>query len=177
MGAQLDGANDPAGMRDAWSRIEDAWSATIERARRLPESALHERVADEWSLVETLRHLVFVTDAWVRRTIRSEARPYHRLGLPPDDDVDVGPWGIDVDADPSFADVLAARLDRMAAVRHVVSELTPVGFARICAPNPGPGFPSQTTLPVGLCLNVVVGEERAHHRYAVRDLAVLESAS
>ena len=37
------------------------------------------------------------------------------------------------------------------------------------------GFPPQATLRVGLCLSVVAGEERAHHGYAVRDLAVLET--
>ena len=31
-----------------------------------------------------------------------------------------------------------------------------------------------TALPVGLCLNVVIGEEWAHHGYATPDLDVLE---
>ena len=31
--------------------------------RRHPEPPLHLRVDDEWSFVETLRHLVFATDA------------------------------------------------------------------------------------------------------------------
>jgi len=162
-------------MREAWARIEDAWSATIERAQRMPEAALHERVNGEWSFVETLRHLLFVTDAWVRRTILSKAQAYHRLALPPDDDVDVRPWGIELDATPSLAEVLTARSDRTTAVREIVDELTPDGFARICDPNPAPGFPPQTTLQVGLCLSVVAGEEWAHHGYAVRDLAVLET--
>lgn len=78
-------------------------------------------------------------------------------------------------AKPSFADVLTARRDRTAAVRQIVDELTPDGFIRICAPNPAPGFPPQATLQVGLCLSVVAGEEWAHHGYAVRDLAVLET--
>ena len=64
---------------------------------------------------------------------------------------------------------------RTAAARQIVDELTPDGFTCICAPNPAPGFPTQATLRVGLCLSVVAGEERAHHGYAVRDLAVLET--
>ena len=31
-----------------------------------------------------------------------------------------------------------------------------------------------TALPVGFCLNVVIGEEWAHHEYTTRDLDVLE---
>jgi hypothetical protein len=48
----------PDGMREAWSIIEATWSRTAERAKRLDEALLHQRVNDEWSFVETLRHLV-----------------------------------------------------------------------------------------------------------------------
>jgi DinB superfamily len=30
---------------------------------------LHESVGGEWSFIETLRHLVFATDSWIRRAI------------------------------------------------------------------------------------------------------------
>ena len=106
MEGRLNDVTDPDAVRETSSRIEEVWSATIERARSLPEAVVQGRVNDEWSLVETLRHLIFVTDAWVGRTILSDANPYHRLGLPPDGDVDVRPWGIDVTAKPSFGDVL-----------------------------------------------------------------------
>jgi hypothetical protein len=161
-------------LKSSWAEIEAFWAATVDRARRLSEPQLHERVAGEWSFVETLRHLVFATDAWVRRPILGEPDAYHRLGLPPDGDVDVRPWGIDVDAQPSFAAALEARADRTATVRRVVDALDDREFARVCAPNPAPGFPPQTTFPVGFCLGVVVGEEAAHHLYATRDLSVLE---
>ena len=66
--------------RATWDTIECLWSETVERARRLPEPARHERVDDEWSFVETLRHLVFATDAWASRTVLDDPMPYHRLG-------------------------------------------------------------------------------------------------
>ena len=44
--------------RAMWDTIERLWSDTVARAERLPEPALHERVDQEWSFVETLRHLV-----------------------------------------------------------------------------------------------------------------------
>jgi len=54
---------DAAAFRDTWAEIEALWAQTVVRARGLPDGAEHERVGGEWSFVETLRHLVFVTDA------------------------------------------------------------------------------------------------------------------
>src|SRR5215471_493069 len=48
---------DAAGMRAAWAVCEDLWSASKARASALPESMLHERVDDEWSFLESMRHL------------------------------------------------------------------------------------------------------------------------
>ena len=74
---------DADGCRDAWAASENLWQQTIEKASRLPTPLLHERVEDEWSFIETLRHLLFVSDAWVsqpcsaseRRTTRSTCHP------------------------------------------------------------------------------------------------------
>src|SRR5687768_6129639 len=68
------------GMREAWSIIEATWSQLVERARPLGEALLHERVDGEWSFVETLRHLVFAHDRWVRRTIVGDTEPFNHLG-------------------------------------------------------------------------------------------------
>ncbi len=84
--------NSPDEYRAMWATIEGLWSETVTRAQRLPEPMLHERVDDEWSFVETLRHLIFATDAWASRTIHDEPMPYDRLGLThtsyPRDDAD-----------------------------------------------------------------------------------------
>jgi hypothetical protein len=171
------------GFVDAWSTVETTWASTIDRARQLPEPALHERVNGEWSFVETLRHLSFVTDAWVGRTILGSAAPYHRLDLPPDHRigqpdaaVDVSDWGIDVFAEASVDEVLDVRDERMLVVRRVLEGLEPATLQRPCAMNPAPGFPPTTTVPVTFCLDLVVTEEWAHHGYATRDLALLEQA-
>lgn len=162
--------------RAAWEAIERLWSQAVARARRLPEAARHERVDDEWSFVETLRHLVFATDAWASRTVLDEPMPYHRLGFthtsyPP---ADAAAIGVDLDARPSFDEVLAARADRMAVVRGIVDALTGAELERRCTRSPAPGYPEEPRT-VGQCLRVVMKEECEHHRYAVRDLAVLES--
>jgi hypothetical protein len=66
---------DPQGLADAWAMIEELWSGTVARARKLPEPVLHEQVDGEWSFVQTHRHLVLATDCWLRRMVKgSHAR-------------------------------------------------------------------------------------------------------
>jgi dihydrofolate reductase len=47
-------------------------SKTITRAQALPEGTLHESVNDEWSFVQTLRHLVFAMDKWFTAPILAQ---------------------------------------------------------------------------------------------------------
>ena len=166
------------GLRAMWDTVEGLWSAAVARARRLPETARHERVDGEWSFVETLRHLVFATDAWAARTVLDEAMPYHRLGLPHDSypPEDATALGIDLAARPSFDDVVDVRAGRQATVRRIVDGLTDADLERPCTRPPAPGYPDQPRT-VGSCLGVVMREEVEHHRYAVRDLAVLETGA
>lgn len=162
--------------RAMWDTVERIWSATVARAERLPEPARHERVDDEWSFVETLRHLVFASDAWAGSAVLDEPRPYHRLGLTHTSypRADAAGLGVDVDARPSFAEVMEARTGRMAVVRGVVDSLTDAELERLSVRPPAPGYPEEAR-SVGRCLRVVLNEEVAHHRYAVRDLGVLEA--
>jgi hypothetical protein len=60
---------DPAGFREAWDIVERLWDETVARARRLAPQLLHESVNGEWSFIQTLRHLVFATDAWIHRVL------------------------------------------------------------------------------------------------------------
>src|SRR5262245_57845889 len=60
---------DPAGFREAWGILERLWDGTVSRARGFAPELLHESVEGEWSFIETMRHLVFATDAWLRRAI------------------------------------------------------------------------------------------------------------
>jgi hypothetical protein len=162
--------------RAMWYTIEQLWSETVARAERLPEPTRHERVDEEWSFVETLRHLILATDLWASRTILDEPSPYHRLGLihtsyPP---ADAAALGIDLDARPSYAEVMELRADRMTLVRGIVDKLTDTELERLCQRAPAPGYPEEPRT-VGRCLRVVMQEESEHRRYAERDLAVLEA--
>jgi len=66
---------DAAGFREAWGILERLWQQTTERARGMAPELLHERVAGEWSFIETLRHLVFATDAWSGARSWASRRP------------------------------------------------------------------------------------------------------
>jgi len=165
-----------ADYRAMWDTIERLWAQTVVRAGQLPGPALHQRVDDEWSFVETLRHLVFATDRWAGYMILDKPAPYHPLGLPQPGftPADAAALGVDLDADPPLAQVLEARGTRMRMVRDIVDGLTDEDLDRICPRLPAPGYPEEAR-SVGLCLGVVMKEECEHRRYAVRDLAALEA--
>jgi hypothetical protein len=164
-------------VRAVWDTIERLWAQAAERAGRLPAAALDQHVNDEWSFAQTLRHLVFITDAWASRTVLDEEMPYHRLGLPQSwyPAADAVALGIDLSARPGYADILAARADRMAVMRRIVAGLTDAHLARSCQRSPAPGYPEEERTVID-CISVVMEEEMEHYRFAVRDLAVLEAS-
>jgi hypothetical protein len=166
---------DPAGFRDAWDVVERLWADTIERARRLDPALLHESVNDEWSFVETLRHLVFATDAWIRRAILGDPFPWDPLDLPWDEMPETPGVPRDRRARPSLDEVLALRRDRMSTVRGLVDGLTDETLAGHTEPVEGPGWPRPRSYPVRECLLVVLNEEWEHRLYAERDLDALEA--
>ena len=167
--------SDPAGFREAWDILERLWGQTVERARRLPPELLHESVDGEWSFIETLRHLVFATDAWIRRAILGDPSPWDPLDLPWDEMPDTPGVPRDRDARPSLDAVLELRRDRTSTVREVIDGLTGASLDGHTEPVEGPGWPRPRSYPVRECLLVILNEEWEHRLYAERDLHVLEA--
>jgi hypothetical protein len=163
-------------VRSMWDTIERLWAQATGRAGRLPAAAVDQQVNEEWSFAQTLRHLVFITDAWASRTALDEEMPYHRLGLPQSwyPPADAAALGIDLTANPGYDEILAARADRMAVMRHIVAGLTDDSLGRPCRRSPAPGYPDEERRVID-CVAVVMEEEIEHYRFAVRDLAVLEA--
>jgi hypothetical protein len=166
---------DADGFREGWDIIERRWQQTVERARGTDPDRLHERVDGQWSFIETLRHLVFATDAWVKRAILGEPSPWHPLDLPHDEMPDQPGVPRDRGARPSLDDVLALRAERMATVRRVITDLTDETLAGMTRPVPEPGYPEPESFAVRRCLQAVLSEEWEHRLYAERDLDALES--
>jgi DinB superfamily/Pentapeptide repeats (9 copies) len=165
---------DPAGFRAAWDIVERLWVGTVEHARRLSPGLLHEPVDGEWSFIETLRHLVFATDSWVRRAILGDPSPWDPLDLPWDEMPDTPGVPRDRQARPSLDAVLALRRDRMATVREFVDGLTAEELAGQTEPVTGPGWPQPRRYSIMGCLRCILNEEWEHRLYAERDLDILE---
>lgn len=164
---------DPEGFREAWDLVERLWAGTVVRARSLDPALLHESVDGEWSFIETLRHLVFATDAWIRRGVLGDPAPWDPLDLPWDQMPDTPGVPRDRDVRPSLDEVLALRRDRMGTVRRLVDAATEESLAAMTEPVEGPGWPPPRSFPVHECLLVVLNEEWSHRQYAERDLDVL----
>jgi len=157
-------ADEPAGLLDAWSDIDVRWSDAVAQAMSLPSDRLETRVNSEWSFIETLRHLIFVTDAWIRDVVLEKRSQYDPIGLAPHFITDRPE--LDPDARPSLTSVLVARHRRLVEVRDVIAETTLDGLDRCCA-----AFDGQFTV-LGAFQNVIF-EEWAHQYYATKDLASL----
>jgi len=166
---------DPAGFREAWAIIERLWDDTVTRARRLDPALLHESVGNEWSFIETLRHLAFATDAWIRRAVLGDPAPWDPLDLPWDEMEDTPGIPRDRTVRPSLDTALKLRLDRMATVREVIDGLTDESLGADTTPVEGPGWPRPRSYPVRQCLLIVLNEEWEHRLYAERDLDALEA--
>lgn len=165
--------DDSDGFREAWAILERLWEGTVARARAFPEAALHRSVDDEWSFIQTLRHLNFASAAWVGRMVLGNTSPWHQLDLPWDEAPgwDGIPW--DREARPSLDEVLTVRRERQAMVRHVMESLTNEQLASDVT-RTEPGWPRAENFPVKECLRIVLNEEWEHRLYAERDLTALE---
>jgi hypothetical protein len=142
--------------------------------RSMPAGSEHDRVGGEWSMVETLRHLVFVHDSWFRRCVLGLDEPFTAMGLGPDFALDQPEQGSDQSARPSLDEVLRVRDRQASALEEWLAHVTP-GQLALTAPVPdGDGWPPYAKgMRVRECLGTVLNEEWAHHRFCVRDLARL----
>jgi hypothetical protein len=168
---------DQAGFVAAWDILERLWGQTVERSRQMPPGWLHESVGGEWSFIETMRHLVFATDSWIRRAIQGDPAPWDPLGLPWDTMPNTPGVPRDRAARPSLDTVLELRRDRMATVRQVIESQTDASLDDQTEPVDAPGWPPPRSFPVRQCLRVILNEEWEHRLYAERDLDALEKAA
>src|SRR3984893_4308994 len=154
--------SNPEGMRATWAALEDEWAKTIARAQALPEGTLHESVNDEWTFVQTLRHLVFAMDKWFTAPILAER--FHPIGLPHTRSVDF-PWpGLDYHLTPSVSEALAARAARVTRFRDYLASVAAIDLTRpIDVLENGMN-------PLRECIYTVFEEALWNNRYAPGDL-------
>ena len=166
-------SDEPADLREAWRQLRDDWASTTARVRTMPELSEHQGVHGEWSMVETLRHLVFVHDSWFRRCALGLTEPFTALGLGPDVVMERD-GDLDPSARPSLEEVLAVRDRQASAIETWLAEVTPDQLAQT-APVPADDRwpPYARGRSVRQCLGTVLSEEWAHHGFCTRDLDTL----
>jgi hypothetical protein len=170
-------SDQPADLREAWRQLRAEWAATVERVRSMPAGSEHRGVDGEWSMVETLRHLVFVHDSWFRRCVLGLTEPFTALGLATSFVPDQEEQGLDPSARPSLDEVLAVRDRQAAELEAWLADVTPEQLARTAPVPDGDGWPPYAKgQTVRRCLGTVLNEEEAHHGFCVRDLDKLSKA-
>jgi hypothetical protein len=165
---------DAAGFRDAWHILDRLWVGTVDRARGFSPAQLNESVNGEWSFIQTIRHLSYATDSWVRRAILGEPSPWHSLDLPPDEFPDGPEFSRDLEARPSLDTVIELRRNRTATVRDFIEHLSNESLDGYTEPVDATGWPPPIRYPVRKCLLVVLNEEWQHRLYVERDFDILD---
>ena len=164
-------SDEPADLQKGWRQLRHDWATTVERVRSMPAGSEHESVDGEWSMVETLRHLVFVHDSWFRRCVLGLTEPFTAMGLGPAFLFEREDEALDRSARPSLDEVLAVRDRQASELAAWLAEVTPEQLAQPApVPDDGRWPPYAGGRRVSECLATVLDEEWAHHRFCVRDL-------
>ena len=142
--------------------------ATMRRATSFSDEELHRSVNNEWSTVDSLRHVVLIVDLWLSKAVLGEQDPFHPIALPPTFMPPKLPGSsIDPDARPTFDEVCDVLRGRLTTVRRYVDKLTPDELERAVKAH------AET---VGGALCVLFGEMTAHNRFINRDLDIIEGS-
>ncbi len=167
-GRELQKAQTPEGLREGWVAVQSAWQTSVAGT---PPGLFDAHVEDEWSLAQTLRHLILATDTWLRGGILRMQQPFHEIGL-----IFTGAdeMGFDMSVfrvnPPVHEEILAVRAER----QHMVTDFLAKATAELLAEERGAPWGGDDWHPsVGDCVRVILEEEWAHLRYIRRDLARL----
>jgi len=167
-GRELQNAQTPEGLRDGWVAVKAAWATT---AADTPPEMVDAHVQDEWSLAQTLRHLVLVTDAWLRGGIMGIEQPFHEIGQiftsAAEMGFDLSIFRADV---PTIEEILEVRAERQQLVTDFLADTT---MELLAEERDSPWGGGDWHPTVGDCVRVILEEEWAHLRYIRRDLALL----
>ena len=155
----------PADMAATWAMLDAEWNAAIEAVQTLSEADAHAKVNDEFSFVQTLRHLVFADDKWFTSPVLGE--PLHPSGLPNTGSLDFPFPGLDLGLSTTLADAVAVFDDRRQKVRHFLATLAADDLERPI------DVMENGEHPLRECIFTLFEESFWHLRYARRDLDIL----
>ena len=154
------------GMRNTWSALCAEWEALLSRVAVADTAVVNTSVGGEWSLRDTLRHLLFAMDKWFTWPMLGERR-FTAAGLPNTGSQGLDWPGIDMMLDPDWNEVLEQRRNKAKVFSDHLASLEISGIpATVDVAENG-------EVPGIMCYHVVFEEEFEHLRYALRDLATL----
>jgi hypothetical protein len=166
-------SDDPAELREGWRQLRADWASTVVRMRESP-GIEHRSVNDEWSAVETLRHLVFVHDSWFRRCVLGSTDLFTPMGIGPDFVPDREEQGLDLAAAPTLDEVLAVRDEQAAELETWLATVSTEQLKTLAPVPENDAWPPYARgRSVQQCLATVLDEEWAHHGFCVRDLDLI----
>jgi hypothetical protein len=168
-GREMQNATTPEGLREAWVAAQAAWQTMISDTSR---DVVDTQVGGEWSLAQTLRHLVLATDAWLGGAIMRLEQPFHEIGVifssAPEMGFDMSIFRTDA---PTYDEVLAVRAQR----QQMVTDFLEAATTELLAEERDNPWGADDWHPtVGDCIRVILEEEWAHLRYIRRDLARMQ---
>ena len=168
-------SEDPANLREASRRLHAGWAATIERIRRTP-GIERRSMNDEWSAVQTMRHLVFVHDSWFRRCCLGSTELFTPMGIGTTVEPYRGAHGLDLALNPALDEIVSVRDAQAAELQAWLDEATaPALAARAPVPDDDVWPPYARGRSVRQCLGTVLNETFEHHGFCVRDLDLIEA--
>ncbi|WP_454853032.1 DinB family protein [Promicromonospora soli] len=165
------------GLRAALEAFDRMWEATYERVASMPPGTVDVSVDEEWSFAQTLRHLVFCSDGWLRWGAQGRREDvFWPAGVPHSAfAADAPALGIDPAAAPSYDEVLEVRRRRVREVRDFLDAVTSEQAGSPA--EPPPWMDQSEPFVVAQCVWVVLTEEWHHHSYATRDLDLVDTGS
>jgi hypothetical protein len=169
-------SDQPTDLHEAHRRLVADWAATVERLRATP-GLEHQSANDEWSAVQTLRHLVFVHDSWFRRCCLGSTASFTPIGIGPSEEPYREAHGLDLSLEPSLGEVVAVREQQSAELEAWLGQVTAEQLdAEAPVPDDDVWPPYARGRSVRQCVGTVLNESFEHHGFCARDLAILESA-
>jgi hypothetical protein len=117
-----------------------------------------------------------------RRLVRQRgagggSTPSTRSACRPRSTTDAASYGVDLQADPSFEEVARVPAQRLDGLRGFLADLTQDELDRVRDANPASGCPPPGNRTALECLHVPFFDAWAHHRFALRDLAIIAARS
>lgn len=168
-------SEEPVDLREASRQLRASWAATIERLRRAP-GIERRSVHDEWSAVQTMRHLVFVHDSWFRRCCLGSTELFTPMGIGPTVEPYRAAHGLDPSLDPALDEIVSVREAQTAELEAWLDEVTAAQLAaRAPVPDDDVWPPYARGRSVRQCLGTVLNETFEHHGFCVRDLDMIEA--